>query len=66
MVIGEHGEERKFKNEISLASWLSVNAFVSGAEDLRFKSQAGQIEHIVANGLPLLHHFFKICVTREQ
>ena len=34
------------------ASWLSVNAFVSEAEGLRFKSQAGQTAHNVANASP--------------
>ena len=40
-------------------SWLSGNKFVFGAGGLRFKSQAGQIEHSVANGSPSLRHFFK-------
>ena len=31
--------------------WSSSNAFVSGAESLRFKSRSGQIGHSVANGL---------------
>ena len=49
------------------ASWSSGNAFVSGAGDLRFKSQAGQIGHSVANGSPPLRHFFKrSCVARAQ
>ena len=39
-------------------SWSSGNAFVSGAGGLRFKSWAGQIGHSVANGSPLLEHFF--------
>ena len=39
--------------------WLSGNAFVSGAEGLRFKSLAGQIGHSVANGSPPLRHFFE-------
>ena len=43
------------------------NAFVSGAEGLRFKSCASQIKHSVANGLPLLQHFFKrSCVAWLQ
>ena len=47
------------------ASWWSGNAFVSGAGDLRFKSQAGQIEHSVASSSPLLQHFLeKSCVAR--
>ena len=38
--------------------------FVSGLGGLRFKSQAGQIEHSVANSLPQLQHFLKrICVA---
>ena len=40
------------------ASWLSCNAFVSGAEGLRFKSWAGQIGHSVINCLPPLQYFF--------
>ena len=36
------------------AGWSSGNAFVSGTEDLGFKSQAGQIGHRVANGSPPL------------
>ena len=48
-------------------SWSSGNAFVSGAEGLRFKSQAGQIGLSVANGLPPLRQFFKwSCVARAQ
>ena len=31
--------------------------FVSGVEGLRFKSQANQIGHNVANVLPLLQYF---------
>ena len=41
------------------ASWSSGNAFVSGAEGLRFKSRAGQIGHSVANGSPPLQHLFQ-------
>ena len=49
------------------ASWPSGNAFVSGAEGLRFKSRAGQIGHSVANGLPMQRHFFqRSCVTQMQ
>ena len=49
------------------ASWSSGNAFVSGAGGLRFKSQAGQIGHSIANGSPPLRHFFKrSCVARAQ
>ena len=44
------------------ASWPSGNAFVSGAEGLRFKSRVGQIGHSVANDLPPLRHFFKSAV----
>ena len=40
-------------------SCSSGNAFVSGAGCLRSKSQAGQIEHSVANDLPLLQHFLE-------
>ena len=43
----------------SLASWLRGKAFISGAGGLRFKSRAGQIEHSVVNGSPLLRHFFE-------
>ena len=51
----------------SPASWSSGNAFVSGAGGLRFKSRAGQIGHSVANGSPLLQHFFeRSCVARAQ
>ena len=43
------------------------NAFVSVAGGLRFKSRAGQIGHSVANGSPLLRHFFeRSCVARAQ
>ena len=49
------------------AIYSSGNAFVSGAGGLRFKTQAGQIEHSVANDSPSLQHFFeKSCVAREQ
>ena len=49
------------------ASWMSGNAFVTGAEGLRFKFQAGQIGHSTANGWPPLHHFFeRSCVARAQ
>ena len=49
------------------ASWSSGNAFVSEAGGLRFTSQAGQIEHSVANGKPSLQHFFKrSCVAQAQ
>ena len=41
------------------AFWLSGKVLFSGAGDLRFESQAGQIEHSVANGLPPLRHFFE-------
>ena len=48
-------------------SWLSGNAFVSGAGDLRFKFRAGQIGHNVANGSPPLQHFSeRSCVARAQ
>ena len=44
-----------------------INAFVSGAESQRFKSQAGQVGHSVANGSPPLRHFFeRSCVARAQ
>ena len=49
------------------ASWSSGNAFVSGAEGLRFKSRAGRIGHSAANGSPPLRHFFeRSCVARAQ
>ena len=52
-------------NVITPASWSSGNAFVSGAGGLRFKSRAGQIKHSVANGSPVLQHFFeRSCVAR--
>ena len=69
----------KFKNNTSLsmkkwlktrsrrlpASWLSGNAFISGAGDLRFESQTGQIGRSVANGSPPYLHFFeRSCVAR--
>ena len=44
--------------------WSSSNAFVSGAEGLRFKSEAGQIQHNVVNGSPPLRHLIfrkKLC-----
>ena len=42
--------------------------FVSGAEGLRFKSQASQIGRVsVANGLPQLRYFFKRrCVVQRS
>ena len=49
------------------ASWSSGNVFVAGAVGRRFKSQAGQIGHSVANGSPPLQNFFvKSCVALEQ
>ena len=40
------------------------NAFVYEAEELRVKSQAGQIRHNVTHGMPLLRHCFqKRCVA---
>ena len=47
-------------------SWLSGNAFVSGAGGLKFKSRAGQIGHSVANGSPPLYFFEKSCVAQAQ
>ena len=35
------------------------------AEGLRFVSQAGQIGHSVANGLPLLQRFFGAALPRR-
>ena len=53
--------------QLEQASWASGNAFVSGAEDLGLKSRAGRIGHSVANGSPLLRHFFeRSCVARAQ
>ena len=50
-----------------LASWSSDSAFVSGAGGLRLKPRGGQIGPTVANGSPLLHHFFeKSWVVRAQ
>ena len=43
-------------------SWSSSNAFVSGAEDLRFKSRVGLIKHSVANSLQSLQQFYKKAV----
>ena len=40
-------------------SWSSGTAFVSGARDLRLKSQAGQIGYSVAYGSPPLQHFLE-------
>ena len=56
-------EERKNASVTSgqnslLRYWSSGNVFVSGAGGLSFKSRAGQIGHSVANGSPLLQHFF--------
>ena len=49
------------------ASWSRGNAFISGAGSLRLKSRAGLIRHSVANGSPLLRHFFEwSCVARAQ
>ena len=40
------------------ASWSGGNAFVSGAVDLRFTSQAGQIGNSITNdSLPLCNYF---------
>ena len=39
--------------------WSSGNAFVFGAAGQRFKSQASQIGHSVANGLLSQRHFFQ-------
>ena len=41
------------------ASWLSCNAFISGAGGPSFKSRVGLIEQSVANGSPPLRHFFE-------
>ena len=53
-----------------LQRWQSssnANAFVSEAECLMFKSRAGQIRHSVANGMPLLRHFFtRSCVVHMR
>ena len=49
-----------------LDHWM-LDALVSGARGLRFKSRAGQIGHSVANSSPPLQHFFKqSCVARAQ
>ena len=46
--------------------WSSGNTFLSGERSLRFKARASQIEHIFANGLQLMQHFFeKSCVDAE-
>ena len=46
------------------SSWSSSNTFAYGAGGLRFKFRASLIEHSVANGSPLLQHFFeKSCVS---
>ena len=40
---------------------------LSGSLRLRFKSQVGQVEHIVTNGSPPLQHFFESsCVAQAQ
>ena len=54
--------------ELWLASLSSGNAFAFGAEDLRFKSRAGQIGHSVANhDSPTLQHFFEgSCVAHRR
>ena len=50
-----------------MVGWSSGNAFVSEAGGPGFKLRAGQIGHSVANGLPLLPHFFeRSCVARAQ
>ena len=50
-----------------LYPWSSVDAFVSGAGGLKFKSRIGQIGHSVADSLPPLRHFFKrTCADRAQ
>ena len=49
------------------ASWSSGYALVSRVGELRFKSQAGQLRHSVANGSPPLPHFFETnSVARAQ
>ena len=59
--------KKHYGQKFEPAGWLSGNAFVSGAEGLRFKSRPGQIGRSVANGLPPLRHFFKqSCVARAQ
>ena len=47
--VAKTGFQTRFLN-YHFRSWSSGNAFVSGAEGLRFKSRAGQIGHSVANG----------------
>ena len=50
-----------------IKSWSSSNAVVSGVGGLRFKSQADQMEHSVANDSPPLRHFFeRSCVAQAQ
>ena len=45
------------------ANWSSGNAFVSGPGSLKFKSQAGQIEHSFCQRLATAATFFrkKLC-----
>ena len=40
-----------------LNSWFSGNTFVSGAEDLKVKSQTSPNKHSAAKGSPLFHHY---------
>ena len=47
-----------------LHCWSSVNAFVSVAGGVRFKSRAGQIGQSNANGLPPPRHFFERSFVR--
>ena len=63
----ELSEWNIFARYICSASWSSGNEFVFKAEDLKLKSQAGQIGHSVANDSPPLRHFFKrSSVARKQ
>ena len=46
---------------------VELNAFVSGAWGLKFRSRTRQIGHSVANGMPLLQHFCqRNCIARAQ
>ena len=61
----EVNETKKVKNPWS--SWSSRNLFVYESVGLKFKFPAGEIRHSVANGSPLLRHFFeRSCVARAQ
>ena len=60
-------DQKICKDQKIVFYWLNGNTFVTGAGDMRFKSQGCQIVHNDANGSPLLQHFFqKSCVAWAQ